>query len=467
MKRKKLPFFEKVEITGIGAEGKALARINDMVVFVPNVVPGDVIDIQINERKKNYQEGYPTRFEKYSALRREPACEHFGTCGGCKWQMLPYPLQLEFKQKQVYEQLTRIGKLNIPEMPPILASENEFYYRNKLEFTFSAHRWLEKEEMGKITEPTDMFGLGFHIPKMFDRVVDVNHCHLQGGLSNQMRNFTREYALKNGLEFYDYRLKRGFFRNMIVRTALSGQTMVVFSLGYEHTEKREAFLSAFSHQFPEVTSLNYVINHKLNDTILDLDVICVKGTPYIIEEMMGLKFKVGPKSFYQTNSQQAARLYQVALDFAQLTGNQNVFDLYTGTGTIAAFVARNAKKVVGIEIVPEAIEDAKYNAELNEINNISFHVGDMKDMLTPDFIAQHGTPDVVILDPPRAGLHEKVIEVLLKLQPKRIVYVSCNPATQARDLQLLDHAYVTTHIQAVDMFPQTHHVENVAGLSLR
>jgi len=467
LKRKKLPFYENVEITAIGSEGKALGRIDEMVVFVPNVIPGDIVDIQINERKKNYQEGYPTRFVKYSSLRREAACEHFGICGGCKWQMLPYPEQLNFKQKQVYDQLTRIGKLDIPEMPPILASESEYYYRNKLEFTFSAHRWLLKEEMGSITDPQQLNGLGFHIPKMFDRVVDINHCHLQGGLSNDMRNFTRKYAFEHGLDFYNFKNKSGFFRNMTVRNTLSGETMVIFSLGLDLPEERAAFLNAFYNQFPEVSSLNYVINHKLNDTILDLDIHCVKGNPYILEQMHGLKFKVGPKSFYQTNSKQALRLYEVALGFAQLTGSENVFDLYTGTGTIAAFVASKARKVVGIEIVPEAIEDAKQNARMNGIENISFHVGDMKDMLTSDFVAQHGTPDVVILDPPRAGLHENVIKVLLQIRPSRIVYVSCNPATQARDLQLMSEAYAITHVQAVDMFPQTHHVENVVGMSLK
>ena len=451
-KKKQLPILEKVTITDVAAEGKAIARVNDMVVFVPFVAPGDVVDIQLTRKKNSYAEGKPVYFHEYSAKRAEPFCEHFGVCGGCKWQHLPYEEQLYYKQKQVYDNLTRIGKVEMEEKLPILGSERTTFYRNKLEFTFSNKRDC-------------MNGVGFHIPGMFDKVLDIHKCWLQDDISNKIRLCVKEYCLSHeGYPFFDLRNQEGFVRTLMIRTASTGDLMVVLVFFHEDVERREALLSHLAERFPEITSLMYVINGKCNDTITDQEVLVFKGKDHIIEEMEGLQFKVGPKSFYQTNSEQAYNLYKVAREFAGLTGNEMVYDLYTGTGTIANFVSRQAKKVIGIEYVPEAIEDAKVNSALNHIENTLFYAGDMKDILTQDFINQHGRPDVIITDPPRAGMHDDVINTILFAEPERIVYVSCNPATQARDLSLLSVKYSVKKVRPVDMFPHTHHVENVVLL---
>lgn len=463
-----MPVLEKVTITGVAAEGKAIARVNDMVVFVPFVAPGDVVDIQLTRKKNSYAEGKPVYFHEYSDRRAEPFCEHFGVCGGCKWQHLPYEEQLFYKQKQVYDNLTRIGKVEIEESLPILGSERTRFYRNKLEFTFSNKKWLTEEQVRSGETFSCMNALGFHIPGMFDKVLDINKCWLQDDISNQIRISIKEYCLTHdGYPFFDLRAQEGFVRTLMVRTASTGDLMVVLSFYHEDVERREALLGYLADKFPQITSLMYVINGKCNDTITDLDVLVFKGKDYIIEEMEGLKFKVGPKSFYQTNSEQAYNLYKVAREFAGLTGKELVYDLYTGTGTIANFVSRQASKVVGIEYVPEAIEDAKVNSALNCIENTLFYAGDMKDLLTQDFINEHGRPDVIITDPPRAGMHDDVISTILFAEPERIVYVSCNPATQARDLNLLNVKYLVKKVRPVDMFPHTHHVENVVLLQKR
>ncbi|MFV0365683.1 MAG: 23S rRNA (uracil(1939)-C(5))-methyltransferase RlmD [Mangrovibacterium sp.] len=462
--RKNKPLFEGVEIIDIGAEGKAVAKVNDMVVFTTHVVPGDVVDLQVTKKRKSYMEARVVKVQTYSANRQEAFCEHFGACGGCKWQYLPYEKQLFYKQKQVGDQLRRLGHIELPEVSPILGSKENTFYRNKLEFSFSNKRWLSYDEIDSELEMSDMNALGFHIPRLFDKIIDINKCWLQPEPSNRLRNFIRDYAKANQLEFFDIRNQSGFLRNMIVRTASTGENMLILALYHEDVEKREALLSAIEAEFPELSSIMYVINEKPNDTIGDQDIIAFKGADHIFEEMEGLRFKIGPKSFYQTNSAQAYELYKVTRDFAELTGDEMVYDLYTGTGTIANFVAKQAKEVVGVEYVPEAIEDAKINSELNQIKNTKFYAGDMKDVLNDEFIAAHGTPDVIITDPPRAGMHDDVIKTILRAAPKRIVYVSCNPATQARDLSLLDEVYRVTKIQPVDMFPHTHHVENVVQL---
>ncbi len=464
-RKKKKPLYEGVTIESIGAEGKALARVGDMVVFTKYAIPGDVVDLQVTKKRKKYQEAFITNFHEYSADRVEPFCEHFGVCGGCKWQLLPYPKQLYYKQDQVENQLKRIGKIELPEIMPILASENETFYRNKLEFTFSNKRWLTFEEVENDTEIKDSNALGFHIPGLFDKIVTINKCWLQPEPSNKIRNFIYKYALDNNLEFFDIREQVGFLRNLIIRTSSTGELMVILSFYKESKPERVGLLEAVKNKFPEITSLLYVINTKGNDTITDQKIELFAGKEYILEEMEGLKFKIGPKSFYQTNSEQAYNLYKVARDFAGLTGSEIVYDLYTGTGTIANFVAKNSKKVVGIEYVPEAIEDAKENSKLNNIINTSFYAGDMKLVLDKNFVQQNGQPDVIITDPPRAGMHTDVIETILKISPVKIVYVSCNPATQARDLALLDEAYKVVRVQPVDMFPHTHHVENVVLLT--
>lgn len=464
-KKKSLPVLEKVEITDVAAEGKALARVDDKVVFVPYVAPGDIIDIQLTRKKNKYAEGKAVFFHEYSSKRATPFCEHFGVCGGCKWQHLPYEEQLRYKQKQIIDNLTRIGKVEIKEALPILGSEKTTFYRNKLEYTFSNKKWLTEEEIGSGKTFDCMSGVGFHIPGMFDKVLDINKCWLQDDISNQVRLAVKEYCLnQDGYPFFDLRNQEGFIRTLMIRTASTGDLMVVVVFYYEDKERREALLSYLADKFPGITSLQYVINEKCNDTITDQEIIVFKGTDHIIEKMEELSFKVGPKSFYQTNSEQAYNLYKITRDFAGLTGNELVYDLYTGTGTIANFVARQAGKVVGIEYVPEAIEDAKVNSSLNNIDNTLFYAGDMKDILTKDFIDEHGQPDVIITDPPRAGMHDDVIETILNAEPKRIVYVSCNPATQARDLSLLSTKYRVVKVQPVDMFPHTHHVENVALL---
>ena len=464
-KKKQLPILEKVTITDVAAEGKAIARVNDMVVFVPFVAPGDVVDIQLTRKKNSYAEGKPVYFHEYSAKRAEPFCEHFGVCGGCKWQHLPYEEQLYYKQKQVYDNLTRIGKVEMEEKLPILGSERTTFYRNKLEFTFSNKKWLTEEEIQSGASFDCMNGVGFHIPGMFDKVLDIHKCWLQDDISNKIRLCVKEYCLSHErYPFFDLRNQEGFVRTLMIRTASTGDLMVVLVFFHEDVERREALLSHLAERFPEITSLMYVINGKCNDTITDQEVLVFKGKDHIIEEMEGLQFKVGPKSFYQTNSEQAYNLYKVAREFAGLTGNEMVYDLYTGTGTIANFVSRQAKKVIGIEYVPEAIEDAKVNYALNHKENPLFYAGDMKDILTQDFINQHGRPDVIITDPPRAGMHDDVINTILFAEPERIVYVSCNPATQARDLSLLSVKYSVKKVRPVDMFPHTHHVENVVLL---
>lgn len=466
-KRKKLPLLEKVPVTGVAAEGKAIARVDGMTVFVPYAVPGDVADIQITKKKSNYAEGKVTRFESFSENRADPFCEHFGTCGGCKWQILPYGEQLKYKQKQVEDNLTRIGKVELPEISPILGAPETTFYRNKLEFTFSDKRWLTEKEISSGSEPRQMDALGFHIPGMFDKVLDINKCWLQDDLSNQIRNAARDFCLKNKFSFFDLRNQSGLMRTLILRNTSVGEWMVIVVFYEDDAEKREMLLNFLAGKFPQITSLLYIINRKANDTITDQEVICWKGREYIVEEMEGLQFKIGPKSFYQTNSRQAYSLYKVAREFAGLSGSERVYDLYTGTGTIANFVARNAGKVIGIEFVEEAIEDARKNSRNNNIENTSFFAGDMRKILTVDFIREHGRPDVIITDPPRAGMHDDVIGAILFAEPQRIVYVSCNPATQARDLNLLDSKYRVARVQPVDMFPQTHHVENVVLLERR
>lgn len=469
-KKKALPLLEKVLITGVAAEGKALARVDDLVVFVPYVVPGDVVDLQVKRKKHSYAEAVAVHFHEYSPKRAVPFCQHYGVCGGCKWQVLPYEEQIRYKQKQVEDNLTRIGKVELPEISPILGSAQTQFYRNKLEFTFSNKRWLTEEEVKNDVQYEQMNALGFHIPNAFDKVLPIEKCWLQSELSNDIRNAVRDYAFTHDLVFYNLRSNEGLLRNMMIRTSNTGDLMVLFQFRIENEEdqqKAEALLAYVGEKFPQITSLLYVNNRKCNDTIQDLEVFTFKGKDHIFEEMEGLRFKVGPKSFYQTNTGQAYELYKVARRFAGLTGNELVYDLYTGTGTIANFVSRQARQVIGIEYVPEAIEDAKVNAGINGISNTLFFAGDMKDMLTQDFINQYGRPDVIITDPPRAGMHQDVIDVLLFAEAPKIVYVSCNPATQARDLQLLDAKYKVTAVQPVDMFPHTQHVENVVLLEKR
>lgn len=469
-KSKSLPLLEHIEITGVAAEGKALARVNDLVVFVPFVVPGDVVDLQVRRKKHSYAEAEAVKFYEYSAERSKPFCRHYGVCGGCKWQCLAYEHQLKYKQQQVVDALSRIGKVELPPVMPILGSEDIREYRNKLEFTFSNKRWLTWEEVAENVEYDNMNALGFHIPGAFDKVLDIQECALMKDLNNRLRNGIREFANKEGVPFYDLRSHSGVLRSMMLRTSATGEVMLLLQARVERDgdmAKFEKVLQYVADGFPEVTSLLYVINNKCNDTFGDLEVVTYKGTDVIYEEMEGLRFKVGPKSFYQTNSKQAYNLYKVAREFAALTGEEVVYDLYTGTGTIANFVASRAKKVVGIEYVEDAIIDARVNAELNGFDNLTFFAGDMKDILTRDFIAEHGRPDVIITDPPRAGMHDDVIDTILFAAPKRIVYVSCNPATQARDLHMLDVDYKVVAVQPVDMFPHTHHVENVVLLERR
>ena len=468
-KKKELPLLEKVTITDVAAEGKAIAKVDDLVVFVPYVVPGDVVDLQVKRKKNKYAEAEAVKFHELSPVRAVPFCQHYGVCGGCKWQVLPYAEQIKYKQKQVEDNLRRIGKIELPEISPILGSAKTEFYRNKLEFTFSNKRWLTAEEVKQDVKYDQMNAVGFHIPGAFDKVLAIEKCWLQDDISNRIRNTIRDYAYEHNYSFINLRSQEGMLRNMIVRTSSTGELMVILICKITEEHEMDLFkqLLQYVDQFPEITSLLYIINNKCNDTINDLDVHVFRGNDHIFEEMEGLRFKVGPKSFYQTNSEQAYNLYKVARDFAGLTGDELVYDLYTGTGTIANFVSRQARKVIGIEYVPEAIEDAKVNAEINGIENTLFFAGDMKDILTQDFINQYGRPDVIITDPPRAGMHQDVVDVILFAEPKRIVYVSCNPATQARDLQLLDVKYRVKAVQPVDMFPHTHHVENVVLLELK
>ena len=469
-KRKELPLLEKITITDVAAEGKAIARVDDLVVFVPYVVPGDVVDLQIKRKKNHYAEAEAVKFHAYAEKRAVPFCEHYGVCGGCKWQILPYEEQIRYKQKQVTDNLTRIGKIELPEISPILGSKKTQFYRNKLEYTFSNKRWLTAEEVKQEVTYDQMNAVGFHIPTAFDKVLAIEKCWLQDDISNRIRNAVRDYACTHNYPFINLRTHEGMLRNMIVRTSTTGELMVIMVCKIDNDEEMARYkelLQFIADSFPEITSLIYIINNKVNDTITDLDVHLFKGKDHIFEEMEGLRFKVGPKSFYQTNSEQAYELYKVARQFAGLTGNELVYDLYTGTGTIANFVSRQARQVIGIEYVPEAIEDAKVNSAINGIENTLFYAGDMKDLLTDEFIQTHGRPDVIITDPPRAGMHQDVIDVILRAEPRRIVYVSCNPATQARDLQLLDVKYRVSAVQPVDMFPHTHHVENVVQLERR
>ena len=466
-KRKQYPLLENVLITDVAAEGKAIAKIDGLAVFVPYAVPGDVVDIQITRKKRSFAEGRVVRFEKYSDKRAVPFCEHFGVCGGCKWQSLPYEEQLKYKQSQVKDNLERIGKVDVSDFTPILGAPEDRFYRNKLEFTFSNKRWLTEKEISSDKEFTQMNALGFHIPGMFDKVLDINKCWLMDDLSNKIRNSIRKFCLENDYSFFDLRNQSGLMRNLIIRNTSTGEWMIIVVFYEDDIVKREKLMGFIETEFPQITSLLYIINQKANDTITDQEVITWSGRDHIFEEMEGLKFKIGPKSFYQTNSEQAYHLYEIAREFAQLNGSELVYDLYTGTGTIANFIARNAKKVVGIEYVEEAIEDAKVNSEINGISNTLFFAGDMKDVLNADFISEHGRPDVIITDPPRAGMHDDVIDAILFAEPKRIVYVSCNPATQARDLSLMYEKYRVVHVRPVDMFPQTHHVENVILLELR
>lgn len=466
-KRKELPLIENFNILDVAAEGNSLGRLGEMVVFIPFGAPGDVVDVKLDRKRKNYAEGHITRIVEPSEIRVEPKCTHFGVCGGCRWQHLPYSSQTEFKQRQVVDALTRIAKIPIPEVSPILGSEKVWEYRNKMEYTFSNRCWLTFEQLKSGEEFNDRDAVGFHIPGAFDKVLDIECCHLQDDLGNRIRLFIKEYAKKNDLSFFDLRAQTGLLRTLMIRIASTGEVMVVISFGEDNPIEIKKLLSEIQNEFPRITSLMYVINTKANDTIADLPVNTFCGSDHIIEEMEGLRFRVGPKSFYQTNSRQALTLYRVAREFACLTGNELVYDLYTGTGTIANFVARNASRVIGIEYVEDAIADAKVNSEINGIRNTEFFAGDMKDVLTDEFIKQHGHPDVMIVDPPRAGMHTDVVNVILNAEPQRIVYVSCNPATQARDLALLDVKYRVEKVQPVDMFPHTHHVENVVALSLK
>ncbi len=466
-KKKELPVIESLEILSVGAEGKAVARHDDLVVFVPYAAPGDVADVKIDRKKHSYAEGHIERMVKPSPLRVEPFCEHFGVCGGCRWQHLPYQEQLKAKQQQVEDALHRIAKVEMPEITPILGSEQTVAYRNKMEYTFSNKKWLTWEQMRSGEEFADRDAAGFHIPGAFDKVLDINRCHLQDDLGNRLRLHVKQYAREHGLSFFDLRAQTGLLRTMMIRIVSTGEVMVVLSFGEDNPGQIKGVLDDLRTSFPEITSLMYVVNTKANDTIADLDIQLHSGRAYIEEEMEGLRFRIGPKSFYQTNSHQAYNLYKVAREYAGLTGEELVYDLYTGTGTIANFVAPQARKVIGIEYVEDAIRDARLNAEVNRLANTDFYAGDMKDVLTDEFVAAHGHPDVMIVDPPRAGMHADVVNVILNAEPSRIVYVSCNPATQARDIALLDAKYRVTAIRPVDMFPHTHHVENVVRLDLR
>ena len=465
MRKKVDLLFPAVTIEAVAAEGKALAHVDGMVVFVEYAVPGDVVDIRVTKKKRNYMEGFVTKMIQPSPQRLEPFCKHFGICGGCRWQHLPYEMQLEAKRQQVYDQLVRIGHLDVPEIRPVLGSDKNRYYRNKLEFTFSSRRWFETPVDFEQLPENERIGLGFHVGRYFDRVLDIEHCWLQDSPSNEIRLFLKEYAIEHGLEFYDIRQNQGYMRNIVIRNNEAGNVMLIVVLAYDDPDTSTPLLQAVADKFPQITSLYYVINTKLNDSIADQTPLLFKGDDAIWEKMENLTFKIGPKSFYQTNTAQAYKLYSTARDFAALTGSEVVYDLYTGTGTIAQFVSSKASKVIGIEYVPEAIQDARENAKNNGITNCEFFAGDMKDVLNAQFIADHGRPDVIILDPPRAGIHPDVARVILDAAPERIVYVSCNPASQARDLSLLAAHYRITAVQPVDMFPHTHHVENVCALT--
>ena len=469
-KKKPLPILEDITITDFAAEGKSIARVDDMVVFVPWAVPGDVVDLQVHRKKHSFMEAEVIRYHVYSKVRTQPFCQHFGVCGGCKWQQLPYEEQLKMKQQQVFDQLTRIGKVELPEFRPILGSVKTQEYRNKLDFGCANKRWLTSSELKDESLEKNVPAIGFHITGAFDKILPIEKCWLMDDLHNQIRNEIYRFAVENGLSFFDLRQQVGLLRDVIFRNSASGELMVIFQFHYDETggeEEAKALMQHIADQFSQITSLLYLNNQKCNDTIGDQEILTFKGTDYIFELMEDLKFKVGPKSFYQTNTEQAYHLYSVAREFAGLTGGEVVYDLYTGTGTIANFVAKKARQVIGIEYVPEAIEDAKINSQLNGIENTLFYAGDMKDVLSDEFIEEHGRPDVIITDPPRAGMHPDVVKTILRAHPQRIVYVSCNPATQARDLQVLDEQYRVVAVQPVDMFPHTPHVENVVLLTLK
>jgi len=467
-RKKRNQIFENIKVIDAGAKGKSIAKAPDgKVIFLSNAVPDDIIDVQIFKKRKAYYEGKAINFKKLSKKRTTPVCEHFEVCGGCKWQHMKYEDQLFYKEKEVVNNLTRIGHLELPEITPILGSKKQYFYRNKMEFSFSNSRWLTQEEINSDKEIDNRNALGFHIAGMWDKILDIHKCHLQEDPSNAIRNAIKEFAIKNELSFFNPRKQNGLLRTMMIRISSKGEIMLVIQFFENDRTKRELLLNFIAEKFPEITSLQYIINQKANDTIYDQDIILFKGRDHIFEEMEGLQFKLNAKSFYQTNSDQAYQLYQVARNFAELTGDEVVYDLYTGTGTIAQFVAKKASKVIGIESVPEAIADAKENASLNNIENVEFYVGDMAKIFTDDFISIHGQPDVVITDPPRDGMHKNVVAQLLKIAAQKIVYVSCNSATQARDLAILDDAYKIVKTQAVDMFPQTHHVENVVLLEKR
>ena len=463
-RRKKSILLENLEITDVAAEGKSLARIDNMVVFVPHTIPGDIVDVQVVRKRKRYMEGFPLRFIKYSPARVDPFCRHFGECGGCRWQSMPYEEQLKYKQKQVLDQFERIGKIQVDDIKPIVPSERQIHYRNKLEFTFSDSRWLTREEMQSGSGTEQRKALGFHIPGRFDKVLDIQTCYLQPEPSNEIRNYIREYALSHDLGFFDLINQQGFLRTLMIRNSQQGEFMVVVSFFREDKALMNPMMEELIKAFPRIASLFYVINPKANDTLNDLDPVLYYGKDHLTEEMEGLKFRIGPKSFYQTNPEQARKLYTIARDFAGLRGHETVYDIYTGTGTIALFLAHKCTRVIGIECVAEAIDDAQQNAVLNGIRNVVFYRGDSRDMLTSAFIANNGTPDVIIVDPPRSGMHEDVIKAMMACHPEKIVYVSCNPATQARDIQRMTGYYRVTKLQPVDMFPHTFHVENVALL---
>jgi len=467
-RRNKKQLFTNVEVIDAGAKGKTVAKAPDgRVIFLPNAVPGDVVDVQTFKKRKSFYEGKATVFHKLSDKRTEAVCEHFGACGGCKWQHMAYEHQLFFKQKEVTNNLTRLGHIKLPEVTPILGSAKQYFYRNKMEFSFSDSRWLTQVEINSDEDLGDRNALGFHIPGMWDKILDVKKCHLQADPSNNIRNAVKEFAVKNELDFFNTRQQTGLLRTLMIRTTSIGEIMVLIQFFKDEKTKRELLLDFLSEEFPQITSLQYVINEKANDTIYDQEVICYEGRDHIFEEMEGLKFKINAKSFYQTNSNQAYELYKITREFADLSGNELVYDLYTGTGTIAQFVAKQAKHVVGVEAIPDAITAAKENAQLNNIANVEFYVGDMKKVFNTEFIKTHGQPDVIITDPPRDGMHKDVVQQILNIAPNKVVYVSCNSATQARDLALMDVLYKVTKTQAVDMFPQTHHVENVVLLERR
>lgn len=467
-RKKRKQIFEQIEVIDAGAKGKSIAKAPDgKVVFLNNAVPGDIVDIQTTKKRKAYYEGSAIAFHKKSEKRVEPVCQHFGTCGGCKWQSMNYANQLEYKQNEVYNNLTRLGKIVLPKILPIIGSEKRYFYRNKMEFSFSDSRWLTTDEIKNDITVVNRNALGFHIPGMWDKILDINKCYLQEDPSNEIRNKIKDFAIENNLSFYNARNQNGLLRTLMIRITSTREVMVLVQFFYDDPTNRKLLMDFIKSQFPAITSLQYVINTKGNDTIYDQEVICYHGKDYIEEEMEGLRFRINAKSFYQTNSDQAYELYKITRNFAGLTGQETVYDLYTGTGTIAQFVAKSAKKVIGIESVPEAIEDAKENARRNQIQNVDFFVGDMKKVFTRDFITMHGRPDIVITDPPRDGMHKDVIQQIIEIAPKKIVYVSCNSATQARDLSLLDQTYQVSNVQPVDMFPQTHHVENVVLLEKR